>query len=222
MAVALEERVDNVEASVSTLEYALLQYMTSNSRMIARINQAEEQLHKEMREFKDEMREFKNEMREFKKESERDRKEMNKRWGELTRKWGTVVEDIVFPNLPNVIAKYFEIHVLDFWGLRVRKRSIRNPAREREFDTIAVSDEYLFINETKSTPKPEYASEFRDSLKEIPDFFPTECAGKKLIPIFSSFSIPRDVLRFLSKSGIYAMELTGEMMDIVNFGEVER
>jgi hypothetical protein len=166
----------------------------------------------EMRAFKDEMKAFKDEMREFK-------KEMNKRWGDLANKMGTLVEDIVAPNISGIAREYFGCKDLDFFGVRIRKKNTKDTSKVREFDVIAVCDDKVIINETKSNPKIEYINEFINVLKEIYDYFP-EYRGKKVIPIFSSLYIPEDLVTYLTKNRIYAMAMKDDTMDLLNFEQV--
>ncbi|HHT9111203.1 MAG TPA: hypothetical protein ACFYDZ_08620, partial [Candidatus Brocadiaceae bacterium] len=85
----------------------------------------------------------------------------------------------------------------------------------REFDIIAVFDDKFLINETKSTPRTEYINDFQEILKEIFDYFP-EHRGKIIIPIFSSLSIPDNIVAYLSRIKIYAMAIKDDTMDILN------
>jgi len=152
------------------------------------------------------------EMREFK-------REMNKRWGELANKMGTLAEDIVAPNISGIAQEYFGCKDLDFFGVRIRKKNTKDTSKVREFDVIAVCDDKVIINETKSNPKIEYINEFINVLKEIYDYFP-EYRDKKIIPIFSSLYIPEDLVTYLTKNRIYAMAMKDDTMDLLNFEQV--
>jgi len=145
--------------------------------------------------------------------------EMNKRWGDLANKMGTLVEDIVAPNISGIAREYFGCKDLDFFGVRIRKKNTKDASKVREFDVIAVCDDKVIINETKSNPKIEYINEFINVLKEIYDYFP-EYRGKKVIPIFSSLYIPEDLVTYLTKNRIYAMAMKDDTMDLLNFEQV--
>jgi len=145
--------------------------------------------------------------------------EMNKRWGDLANKMGTLAEDIVAPNISGIAREYFGCKDLDFFGVRIRKRNTKDASKVREFDVIAVCDDKVIINETKSNPKIEYINEFISVLKEIYDYFP-EYRGKKVIPIFSSLYIPEDLVTYLTKNRIYAMAMKDDTMDLLNFEQV--
>jgi len=200
--------METVAQRVDRLEQVMIELAEQSKitqREVARLST-------EMLEFKEEMRAFKEEMREFK-------REMNKRWGELANKMGTLVEDIVAPNISGIAREYFGCKDLDFFGVRIRKKNTKDASKVREFDVIAVCDDKVIINETKSNPKIEYINEFINVLKEIYDYFP-EYRGKKVIPIFSSLYIPEDLVTYLTKNRIYAMAMKDDTMDLLNFEQV--
>lgn len=168
-----------------------------------------------------EMRAFKEEMRAFKDEVNEDRKRMNKQWGELANRLGTIVEDIVAPNIEGVAARYFGCGELDDLMVRRKRRNSKNRSQRREFDVIAVCGDRVIFNETKSTPRMNYVTEFIEFIKsgEFFDYFP-EYRGFRLIPVFSSLYLPEDVVQVLTASGIYAMAMSDDAMDLLNFDAV--
>ena len=175
----------------------------------------------EMSGFKDEMKEFKNELRldrkEFKDEMKQDRKELYKQWGKLSDKLGSIVEDMVAPNIKSIGEKYFNlIDCIDFGIRRIRKHS-KDRGKEKEFDIIAVYDNVIILNETKSTPRMDYINDFIDFIKnrEFYEYFP-EYFDKKIIPVFASFSIPEHMVKHISGHNILAMVMGDENMDIIN------
>jgi hypothetical protein len=162
---------------------------------------------------------LRNEMGDFKDEMEKEVKRMNKQWGELANKMGTVVEDIVAPNIPRIAKEYFKCGDLEDFMVRRKVRNKKERSRSREFDVVAVCDDKVIINETKSTPRLDYINDFIEVLRDIHDYFP-EYKGKKIIPIFVSLYITEDVVNFLSKNNIYAMGMRDDTMDILNFSEL--
>ena len=200
--------METVAQRVDRLEQVMIELAEQSKitqREVARLST-------EMLEFKEEMRAFKEEMREFK-------REMNKRWGELANKMGTLVEDIVAPNISGIAREYFGCSDIKDFMVRRRKKNTKDASKVREFDVIAVCDDKVIINETKSNPKIEYINEFINVLKEIYDYFP-EYRGKKVIPIFSSLYIPEDLVTYLTKNRIYAMAMKDDTMDLLNFEQV--
>jgi len=177
----------------------------------------------EIKAFKDEMKVFKDEMRVFKDETVEDRKRMNKQWGELANRLGTIVEDIVAPNIEGIVQRYFGCSELDSLMVRYRKRNPKNKSQRREFDVIAIWDENVLLNETKATARMEYIVEFAAFLasEAFFDYFP-EFRGKNFIPVFSSLYLPEEMVQALSNAGIYAMAMSDDAMDPLNFDRVQR
>ena len=194
--------MSTVKDRVYNLERTLAEY-------IKNVGDSQMQTERELRVLKQEMREFKDEMRE-------DRQKIYKKWGEIANKMGTVVEDIVAPNIPSIVKQYFHGTEMDFFGLRVTKRDLKDKSNSREFDIIAVFDDKLLINETKTTPRIDYIDAFKSTLSEIYDYFP-EYSGKKIIPVFSSLYIPDKVAKYLTKIKIYAMAMKDDSMELLNY-----
>jgi hypothetical protein len=194
----MEERLVAVEERVDRLESVLGQFIVHTDIALKKL---EEEITRLGRQWEEE------------------RKEMNKRWGDLANKMGTLAEDIVAPNISGIAREYFGCKDLDFFGVRIRKKNTKDASKVREFDVIAVCDDKVIINETKSNPKIEYINEFINVLKEIYDYFP-EYKDKKVIPIFSSLYIPEDLVTYLTKNRIYAMAMKDDTMDLLNFEQV--
>ena len=173
----------------------------------------------EMLDFKSEMKEFKDKMLKFSEESKADRIRWYKQWGDIANKLGTIVEDMVAPNIPGIARTYFGCEDLDFFGLRITKKNLRDRAKSREFDIIAVAGGVFIINETKSTPRVEYIQDFVETLKEIPDYFP-ESLEKRIIPVFSSLYLPQNVITYLTRMKIYAMAIKDDTMDLLNYRSI--
>lgn len=210
--------MSTVKDRVVNLERTLAEYIKNVGDSQMQTERELRVLKQEMREFKDEMQEFKDEMRGFKDEVREDRQKIYKKWGEIANKMGTVVEDIVAPNIPSIAKQYFHCKDkdMDFFGLRVTKRDRKDKSNSREFDIIAVFDDKLLINETKTTPRIDYIDAFKETLSEIYDYFP-EYSGKKIIPIFSSLYIPDKVAKYLTKIKIYAMAMKDDSMELLNY-----
>ncbi|MCF8039315.1 MAG: hypothetical protein K9K79_08350 [Desulfohalobiaceae bacterium] len=165
-----------------------------------------------------EMREFKDEMREYKDWSKKQIVTMNRQWGDLANKLGTVVEDIVAPNLPRIAREYFGCEDVDYLAIRVKKRSVTDRSKRREFDAIAVCNTTFVLNETKSSP------EFRDVEKlaafleseELFDYFP-EYRDYRVYPIYSSLYLDEAFVSALTRKGIYALAMKDDTMEILNY-----
>lgn len=89
-----------------------------------------------------------------------------------------------------------------------------------EFDVIIITDDTVFVNETKSKPKKEYVDEFLEKLQRLFEFFP-EFSNKKIGPLFSFLHIQEDILQYLTRNNIYALGMGEEIMEVLNFEEVK-
>ncbi|SLM30521.1 hypothetical protein MTBBW1_230005 [Desulfamplus magnetovallimortis] len=143
---------------------------------------------------------------------------MNRQWGDLANKLGTVVEDIVAPNIPRIAEKYFGCKELDYIAIRVKKRSVADKSRRKEFDAIAACDNMFIVNETKSSPEIRDVDKFAKFVKskELFDYFP-EYKDYKTCPVFSSLYLDDAFVSYLSRKGIYALTMKSDTMELVNF-----
>lgn len=98
--------------------------------------------------------------------------------------------------------------------MRLQIKNVSGTLR-REFDVVAENEKYLFIVETKSTPRTSYLQDFIDFIPEIADWFPS-ARSKTVIPVFSSLYIPEDSVRFLTKHRIFALAMKDDNMDLLN------
>ena len=167
---------------------------------------------------------FKNDLKAIDEKFENERialeKQMNKKWEKLVMKMGTLVEDIVAPSIKGAAIELFGFKRIDFFGVRVEKTKVNDRGAQREFDVIAVGEDKVILNETKTKPSSGEVKEFIDFLKtgEFYDYFP-EYKEKKLIPIFSTLYMPGDVVKRLTKKRIFAMAMSETVMTILNFEE---
>lgn len=205
---AIRERVETLE-----------EVLKECAKNISLLSISQTQTERELRDFKSEMKEFKDRMLKFSEESKEDRIRWYKQWGDLTNKLGSIVEDMVAPNIPGIARTYFGCEDLDFFGLRITKKNLRDKSKSREFDIIAMTGGMFIINETKATPRVEYIQEFVETLKEVPDYFP-EAREKRIIPVFSSLYLPQNVITYLTRMKIYAMAIKDDTMDLLNYRSI--
>lgn len=230
---------------VSAIEKTLKNYIEQTDQSYEKVKRSILELRQEMNVFKKEMADFKgkettltskcglNETKSERKghnretmdiiaEMRRQTAEINQKWGELSNRLGTLAEDFAAPNLPVIAEKYFGCSGEPKDFMFRRRRSLpgsENTGSMKEFDVIAVYPDYVFYNETKSTPRSQYIDEFVENIKQFFDYFP-EYEGRKLIPIFSSLALDESVVKNCTKKGIYAMALKGDTMDLLNFTEL--
>ena len=174
----------------------------------------------EMLAFKDEMRAFKDEMKIFKDECQHSKEmrtfknEMNRRWGELANKMGTLVEDIVYPELPFALKRRFDLEV----DIITNNVSIKDPetGSKQEFDVIAICGDRGFVVDVKSTYKFAHLENFIERILPKAGRLISLLEGKRLQGIIASLSLGEDVINAATKRGVLAMTMSGDYMDIVN------
>jgi len=189
----------------------------------------------EMKDFKDEMKVFKDEMKDFKDESQRFQKkleaniksnermikDMNLQWGNLANRLGTFAEDIAAPNVPRIARELFGEQEELLRAVRYRVRKPGDRKQVYEFDGVVETERKVFLLECKSNVR-------MDSIKSLPKLidnfqacFP-QYTDKELVTIFASMYIPDDVLKKLTKMGVYAMAMGDRNMELLNFEEIQQ
>ncbi len=224
---ALARQVQQNTATIEELQNLmaeLLRAQIRTERNLQQLQQVVHELEKEMRDFKNEMLAFKDEMQAFKEEeqrareeAERERREMNRRWGELANKMGTLAEDLVAPNIPRVLRDLLGCpsERIQFSGVRIRKRHASQSHRVKEFDVVVICDDYVLINETKSSLNPRDVDDFVATLEGIRDFFP-EHREKKFIGAIATLYMPPEVAKYAERKGLLALGFGEENMDLLN------
>ena len=147
---------------------------------------------------------------------------MDRRWGELANRMGTLVQDIVAPSLPRIAREQLGCGDERSFSTVMRRVRSDDTHYRREFDAIYVGTQAVLLNETKSTALSEYATAFMRFLKsgEFELYFP-EHRDLPLVPVFSSLSLPDDLVTYLTKNGIYAVAMGKHTMRLLN-GEAVR
>ena len=148
---------------------------------------------------------------------DKDRKEMNQRWGRLANRMGTLVQDLVAPSLPRIAREELDCGDERSFSTIMRRVRSDDPHYRREFDALYVGTKAVLLNETKSTALSEYATAFMQFLKsgQFELYFP-EYRGLPLVPVFSSMSLPDDLVTYLTKNGIYAVAMGEYTMQLLN------
>ncbi|MCX7787907.1 MAG: hypothetical protein N2442_09445 [Spirochaetes bacterium] len=238
----IEEKVNDLETAIRELIY--LQH--KNEMQIHQLTVEMREFKDEMKEFKDEMKEFKDEMKEFKDEMKEfkdemkgfkdeilgfkeeildfkneireENRQMNKRWGELSNKMGTIVEDLVYPSINPLLARYFNLEPIDT-AVRIRRKK---GSLSGEFDALAICEDRVFIFEVKAGPRKEYIEEFVN--RQIPLFrslFP-EHENKMVIPILAALRFEEPLVKECTSCGVYAMAYREwDYMDLLNFEDLK-
>lgn len=229
----------DLEERVYTLEDALIDTNRSIHSLalhIERLSLEMRTFKNEMREFKDEMRAFKDEMREFKNEMgefksemldfktytietnarvEQELKAARQRDAELSDKMGTLAEDMVAPSIPRILAEVVGCtETPRMAGVRMRKKTA--DGRAKEYDVVAVCDDFILVNETKSRLRPADITEFAEHLaQEVHDFWP-EYAGKTIIGSLAALYVDPSLISYGEKQGLIVLGVQDGLMTILN------
>jgi len=201
----LSEAQARTEGSLKTLSEGMQKFREETQIALKTLSEAQARTEASLKTFSEGM--------------QKSREEMNQKWGEVINRLGTLVEDMVAPNIPRIAKEAFGWSDIEDFMVRRKVRNKRDRSKRQEFDVIAVGEEQLIINETKSRPEVEDVDAFIDLLAEAKDYFP-EHADKTIIPIFASLYLDESLVKYLTRRKIYAM-MMGEMtMSIVNFQQV--
>jgi hypothetical protein len=171
----------------------------------------------EMRTSKDEMQTSKDEMQTFKEESRQSRIEMNRKWGELANKLGTMAEDLVAPSIPRILRQVIccSPEGIQSLAVRVQRQHPAERGRSQEFDVVAVCDDYVLINETKSRLDPQIIQDFADNMPKVREFF-LEYADKKFIGAIASLYVDKSLVQRGEKLGLIVLGFGTDVMQVLN------
>ena len=227
------ERVRAVEERTDDLETALARFIAHVERMESEGARQREAAARDRQAIREEGERDRQAIRE---EGERDRqatreegerrhrammREINKCRGDVARQLGTVVEDFVAPSIRRLARDVLGCGDQESFAIRIYRYRDNDRGREREFDALYVGTRAVLLNETKTTALPEYCREFVEFLRndEFVRYFP-ELAGKPIVPVFSSLSIPENVATFLTRRDVYAAAMGDEAMQVINLEAV--
>ena len=141
----------------------------------------------------------------------------NKQMGEMAHKMGTLAEDLIIPSLPRIMEELIGCPK-NKQARHLGRMLVRHPedsSKQMEIDGLVSCDEYVLINETKSTMRPEYVPEFIGKLAQFREFLP-EYTDKKLIGVMSSLHIDTSLVRNLSKNGLVALAIGDSLVEMLN------
>ncbi|MBF0346005.1 MAG: hypothetical protein HQL06_17485 [Nitrospirae bacterium] len=141
------------------------------------------------------------------------RNDCNVQWGKLSAKQGTMVEDLIHPSLPRIIQEYFGFKVID---MMIRRKKECPDGNIKEFDAIAVTKDYVFLNSTKSSLSSGTVKTFiKKDLRGFKDIFP-EYAALKLVGILASLFVEKSVLIHAQNNGLMVLGVGGWLMEVKN------
>jgi hypothetical protein len=159
-------------------------------------------------------RAYREEVAAIRREAEADYKKMRVALAQQSLKMGTLAEDLVAPSIPRILAEVVKCpSPPQMLGVRIRKRLPNG--RSQEYDVIAVCDDVLLINETKSRLQTKDVTDFIQKLRTARDFLP-EYGDKKIIGALASFYIDPSIVRFGERRGLIMLGVVDGLMEILN------
>ena len=211
---AVAQRVDVVEDRLDRVERLMQQAAERSDRF-------EERWERDREEWDRRMQRIDQQREQDREEWDRARRAMNKQWSELAAKMGTVVEDIVAPSVRRMARELFDCGEPLLFTSRIDRVRSDDRSRRREFDVLYVGDRAVLLNETKSLPRDADARRFVRLVRsgEFFLYFP-EYKDLPLVPVFSSLSLPDDLVTYLTRNGVYALAMGAEAMRVLNLNAV--
>ena len=199
-------RIEGVESSMEALK-----------QIVARTSLQVEKTSAEMAEFKEEMREFKDEMRQFREDSKRENREFNRRLGDIANKHGRLIEDIVAPSICRImkLALGMDEDASCYANERIKRESVIDERKIREFDVVAKCGEYVMVNESKSSLRAQDVTDLIETISVVREYFP-EFQSLKIIGSIASVHVDESVVNFATRNGVLALAVGDELMDIRN------
>lgn len=203
---AMVSRIEGVESSMEALK-----------QIVARTSFQVEKTSAEMAEFKEEMREFKDEMRQFREDSKRENREFNRRMGDIANKHGRLIEDIVAPSICRImkLALGMDEDASCYANERIKRESVIDERKIREFDVVAKCGEYVMVNESKSSLRAQDVTDLIETISVVREYFP-EFQSLKIIGSIASVHVDESVVNFATRNGVLALAVGDELMDIRN------
>jgi len=205
-----------VEERVNHLDELMAQLIQTVDRTSREMQRSYERSQRDMQDFRDEMHDFKEEMRQsherFEQEMRQSRRDLDKKWGELSNKLGSMAEDLVAPSIPRILKQLTGCTAeIEYSAVRVRKSKPQN----QEFDVVVKCENWIFINETKSTLRPEHLEKFHRLMQRIRDYFP-EYQENQFIGAIASLYVDQSLVEYGETLGLVVLGFGEELMDVLN------
>jgi len=125
---------------------------------------------------------------------------------------GSMAEDLVAPSIPRILKQLTGCTAeIEYSAVRVRKSKPQN----QEFDVVVKCENWVFINETKSTLRPEHLEKFHRLMQRIRDYFP-EYKDKRFIGAIASLYVNQTLVQCGENLGLIVLGFGEELMSVLN------
>ena len=198
-----EQRIEHVMLELAKNSHELRQKMTE---MAEQVKQNEEKT------IRNEDRTIKNE-----ESMARTRKEM----GEVSKRLGRIVEDIIAPDLPDMLRILVDCPANEEIAVNTNVQRLHpgkptsGQRQKVEIDAMAACGNYVLINETKSTLRTEHIQRLQKLLTVARDYFP-EYQHHQFIGCVASLHVGDDLIRYANRQGLVVLAMKEGLIKIVN------
>jgi len=214
---------------VSLLETTLARFMDQTSLILAAIREevaeirasnarTDRQLLAMQQQAEKDRQQSEKERKEFNERYEKDRKEFNKRMAEISDSMGTLIEDMVAPCGFQIARAIFSSEEAETCAIRVKRKHPTTPGEMMEIDLLATGPTQLLVVEVKRRMDAAKASEYRQKLARLPEFFP-ELSAKTICAAVASVYLEPSMISFLNREKLYGIAMGNEVMEVVNLGQ---
>lgn len=206
--------METLPTRVDRLEDIMAELTANVNQLTIEMREYKEESRREMHEFREEMRGFKDAMSVFEYEARREMREMRQSIAQAYQKMGTLAEDLVAPSVPRILERVIDCsEEPEMLGVRMRKRL--PDGRSQEYDVVAICDDFLLINETKSRLSPEDMPAFVERLEQVREFFP-EYADKRVIGALATFYVDQSLVVHGERQGLIMLGVIGGLLEVLN------
>jgi hypothetical protein len=138
-------------------------------------------------------------------------REWNRQRGEIANKMGTLVEDMVAPSIPRVVATVFGVpdEEIEHLGPRVRRRKHGETC---ELDVVTAWKGYWMVTSVKTRCRPEDIPALVRALSNVRRFFP-EYDDRKLVGAVASLYLDDSVVEHGQRHGLIVIGLGDHLME---------
>ncbi|MDM8519096.1 hypothetical protein QUF64_03550 [Anaerolineales bacterium HSG6] len=147
----------------------------------------------------------------------RTRKEM----GEVSKRLGRIVEDIIAPDLPDMLRMLVDCPANEEIAVNTNVQRLHpgkptsGQRQKVEIDAMAACGNYVLINETKSTLRTEHIQRLQELLTVARDYFP-EYQHYQFIGCVASLHVGDDLIRYANRQGLVVLAMKEGLIKIVN------
>ncbi len=114
-------------------------------------------------------------------------------------------------NIPEELEGIINVRQKEFYN----GNDLNGHPETMELDAMARCGNYALVNETKSTFRPEYVTEFLAKLSMVRDYFP-QLAGKQIYGAIASLRIDPSVAKQAHDQGLLVLSLAEGMLELQN------